>query len=67
MQQWQQLLDFYVKSGKIDTARAIKLFEQMRDAVVAGKQEPGPPSEKKLVKNTRQDPNQCFDLRLKLV
>ncbi len=46
MQQWQQLLDFYVKSGKIDTARAIKLFEQMRDAVVAGKLEPGPPPEK---------------------
>jgi len=28
-----------VKSGTIDTGRAIKLFEQMRDAVVAGKLE----------------------------
>ncbi len=26
-----------VRSGKIDTARATRLFEQMRDAVVAGK------------------------------
>ncbi len=26
-----------VRSGKIDTARATRLFEQMRDAVVTGK------------------------------
>ena len=28
-----------VKSGTIDTGRAIRLFEQMRDAIVAGKLE----------------------------
>lgn len=30
-------LCFMVRSGKIETGRATRLFEQMRDAVVAGK------------------------------
>ena len=30
-----------VRTGQIDTVRATKLFEKMRDAVVAGKLEAG--------------------------
>jgi len=33
------MLTMGVKSGTIDTGRAIKLFEQLRDAVVRGKLE----------------------------